>query len=65
MDFLIWGMDQQVIHINCQPALHNVISKEIIHEGLEHGRKVAHPKEHDVGFEQPKWSGEGSLPIVL
>ena len=58
-------MDQQIIHVNYQPALHNVIFKEIVHEGLEHGRRVTHPEKHDVEFKQPKWGGEGGLPIVL
>ena len=65
MDCLIQRMDQQVIHVDYQPALHNVISEEIVHEGLEHGWEVAHSEEHDVGFEQPKWGGKGGLPAVL
>ena len=49
--FLIWGVDQQVIHVNYQPALHNIISKKIIHEDLESGWQVTHPKEHNIWFE--------------
>ena len=65
MGCLIQGVDQQVVHINYQPALCDVISEEIAHEGLEHGQGVAHSKEHDVQFEQSKWGGESGLSMVL
>ena len=38
---------------------------EGIRSPLKYDQGVAHFKEHDVRFKQPKWSGEGSLPIVL
>ena len=65
MGCLIQGVDQQVVHIYYQPALYDIISKEIIHEGLECGQGVAHSEEYNIEFEQPKWWGEGGLLVVL
>ena len=65
MGCLIQEVDQQVIHVNYQSTLCDVNSEEIIHKGLEYGWGVTHSEEHDIGFEQPKWGGEGSLPTVL
>ena len=34
-------------------------------EGLEYGWGVAYSEEYNIGFKQPQWVCEGSLPAVL
>ena len=37
----------------------------MIHKGLESGRSVAEPKEHDSGFKESKGGDERSLPLIF
>ena len=51
MGGLIWGEDEEIIHVDNEPSFSNHISKEVIYEILECGRRVVKTKEHDGGFE--------------
>ena len=41
---------EKVIHVDDQPSFGNHVLEEVIHEMLEHGRRVVEAEEHDGGF---------------
>ena len=62
---VIFGVDTDVIHINFQPFFHYHVSKDVVHEGLECGWRIAKPKEHYCWFKESEGGNEGSFPLVF
>ena len=56
-------VDQDVIEVDTYQALHDEVSEDVIHHGLEGGRAIGETEEHQ-GFKQPSVGSEGDLPLV-
>ena len=66
MQFIvIWGMDEDIIHINCDVAFIDEIVEYFIHHELEGGQGICETKEHDHGLEQPLVCLEHGFPLVF
>ena len=59
------GVNAQVIHVNLQPTLSDHVCEDVVHKGLESGRSITEPKEHDSWFKESKRGDECSLPLVF
>ncbi|KAF8481394.1 hypothetical protein JB92DRAFT_3132870 [Gautieria morchelliformis] len=55
---------EDVIKVHAEDTLHNHISENIVHHGLEGHQAVRKAEEHDPRFEQASVCPEGSLPLV-
>ena len=64
MDILIWGEDEEVIHVNDKPSFYYHISEGVVYESLECHRGVGKSKEHYCWFKEAFVRNEGSLPLV-
>ena len=64
-DYIILGVDTHVVHVDLKPLFWKHICEDMVHEGLEGGRSVAEPKEHDGGFEESHGGDESSFSIDL
>ena len=62
---VIFGVDTDVVHINCQPFFCYHIGEDMVHKGLECRWCIAKPEEHHCWFEESKGSDEGSFPLVF
>ena len=62
---VIFGVDTDVVHVNCQPLFSYRVGEDVIHEGLECRQHVAEPKEHHCWFKKPQGCDEGSSPLVF
>ena len=57
-------VDQDVVKVYTYQALHDEVSENVIHHGLEGGQTVGKAKKHHQRLEQPSVGSEGSLPLV-
>ena len=62
--FLVWGEDEEVIHVDDKPPFHNHISEGVVHESLECSQRVGKSKEHDCWFKKPLVGDEGGFPLM-
>jgi len=51
-DFIIFGGDDHIIHVDVEPSLHNFLLKYVIHHSLKSGWGVGQAKEHNCQFEE-------------
>ena len=49
--FVVGGMDEDIVHINYQPPFRDVVGEDVVHQGLEGGRRSTESEEHNIGFE--------------
>ena len=45
--FLVWGENEEIIHVNDKPSFSDHVMQGIIHETLEYGREVGEAKGHN------------------
>ena len=64
MVLVVVGVDEEVVHINDEPAFSNHIPERVRHESLESGRGIGHAEEHDSGFVESSVGNEGGFPLV-
>ena len=60
----IWGVNEEVIHVNDEPAFGDHVSERVIHEMLQGSRGIGESEKHDGGFKQSFMGDEGGLPLV-
>jgi hypothetical protein len=58
-------VDEQLIHVNDEPAFSDEVAKEVVHERLKHGGRVAETEKHDCRLKETEGSDERRLPVVL
>ena len=51
MEGSVWGVDEEVIHVDDEPSFSDHITERVIHELLEGSRGVGESEEHDGRFE--------------
>ena len=64
MGYCIRGIDEEVVHVDDEPAFHDHIVEGVVHESLQGGRGVGKAKEHHSWFEESFMSDKGSFPMV-
>lgn len=64
VDNIVVGEDKEVVHADDKPSFNNEISKQVIHESLEHSRRIHESKAHDCGFKEPLVGDKGSFPLM-
>ena len=64
MGFGVGGEDQEVIHIDEEPSFGYHVAERVVHESLERGRGIGHPKEHYERLEESSVCGEGAFPLM-
>ena len=60
----VGGEDEEVVHIDDEPAFCDHIPEGVVHESLESGGGVGEAEEHDGRFEEAFVGNEGSLPLM-
>src|SRR6266581_6465497 len=58
------GKYQDVVEIDDDVTCGDEVRELSVHKGLESGWRIAQPKGHDRGFEQPKRGLESGLPFI-
>jgi hypothetical protein len=48
---VIWGVDEDVVHIDRDVSLVDQITEDVVHHGLEGRQGIREAKEHDHQFE--------------
>ena len=56
--------NEEVIHVDDKPSLHNHVPEGVIHESLEYGGGITETKEHNSGFEESFVGDEGGFSLV-
>ena len=64
MGLWILGGDEKVIHIDNEPSFSNHVPEGVIHELLEHDKRVAKIKEHHYRFKESLECDKSCLPLV-
>ena len=64
MGLRVRGGNEEVVHVDDESSLSDHVSEGVVHESLEHGRRVAETKEHDGWFKESFVSDESCLPLV-
>ena len=62
---VIFGVDADVVHINCQPFFRYHISEDVVHKGLECRWCIAKSKEHYCRFKKSQGGDKGGFPLVF
>src|SRR5882757_2797090 len=62
--WVVWSVDQDVVHVNGEPVLSQLLLEDRIHHCLEGGRKVGETEEHDARLEQSFVGDECRFPLV-
>ena len=60
----VGGEDEEVVHIDDEPAFCDHIPEGVVHESLESGGGVGEAEEHDGRFEEAFVGDEGGFPLV-
>ena len=58
------GINEEVDHVNDKPSFCDHITKGVIHEVLESGRRIGETKEHHSGFKESLMGDEGGFPLM-
>ena len=56
--------DEDVVDVDTYGAVHNEVSEDVIHHGLEGRWTVGEAKKHDKGLEQSAVSAKSGLPLI-
>ena len=62
--FVLVYVNQNVIHIYCDPAFFKFLGENGVHHGLEGGRGIGKAKEHYFWLKQALISNERCFPLV-
>ena len=62
---IVLGVNPHVVHVDFEPLLLDVVSEDVVHEGLKHWWGIAEAEEHYGGFEQAFGGNEGRFPLVF
>ena len=62
--YVIWCMDEDVIHVNGDVAFVDQFAKDEVHHGLERGRGIRETEKHDHGLEKAAVRFKGGFPLV-
>ena len=60
----ILGEDQDVIEVDNDHAIPNLNSENVVHHGLESGRRISESKEHNSGLKESLVRLEGCFPLI-
>jgi len=63
-DFVIFGGDDHVVHIDVKPSLCNLFLENVIHHCLKSGQGVGQAEEHHSWFEETFASFEGGFVFI-
>ena len=61
---ILRGMDQNIVHVDCEPILSQFFGEYRVHHCLECSWGVCESKEHDSWFEQSLICDEGCFPLI-
>ncbi|KAG5349479.1 hypothetical protein C0989_003549, partial [Termitomyces sp. Mn162] len=59
-----FGIDEDVIKVHAHYALCYEVLEDVIHHGLEGGRAIGEPKEHNKQLKQSLIGPEDGLPLI-
>jgi hypothetical protein len=63
--WVIQGVDQDVVHVDCEPVFPEFFNEDCVHHCLEGGWGVGEAEEHHPWFEEAFVGDECRLPLVL
>jgi hypothetical protein len=63
--WVVRGVDQNVVHVDCEPVFPEFFDKDCIHHCLEGGWGVGKAKEHHSWFKEAFVGDECHFPLVL
>ena len=63
-DFIIFGSNNHIVHIDVEPSLCNFLLEDVIHHCLKGSWGVGQAKEHDCWFKESFTGLEGGFVLV-